>query len=463
MDRMKKLLILLGVLVAICAVTFGISKYEKHKENIQNTDEDVVEIDPEEVTALSWENDTSSLSFTKTDDTWTYDEDENFPVSVEAINELLEIFNGLQASFIIENVEDYSQYGLDDPEGTITITCGEEVMEVQLGDYSKMDSQRYISTGDGNVYLVTTDPLDSYSVELSAVADNDTVPDFSEIKTIVLDGNESYTITYDEDTESYSAEVNGETVELDSDLVESYISTLSSLSTTDYVTYNASDDDLVTYGLNEPDLTVTVNYTEENEDGDTEEKSFIIHIARDPEEAAAEEASEEEENEEEDASVTAYARIGESQIVYSLSTTDYLALMLYTSGDLRHQYVYYGDFEDITNIEVTIDGENYSIESKEESGSRTYYYDETELDTTSLSSAMTSLLMDEFVTEAKSDQGDKQEIKLVLTLEDESTMEIEINQYDGSSCEVLVDGSVLGYATRSSAVNLVEAIKEIVL
>ena len=54
--------------------------------------------------------------------------------------ELLEIFEEFGVSFVIEDVEDYGQYGLDDPEGTIRLEAGEESYEILLGDFSAMDS-----------------------------------------------------------------------------------------------------------------------------------------------------------------------------------------------------------------------------------------------------------------------------------------------------------------------------------
>ena len=89
---------------------------------------------------------------------WTYDEDAAFPVDEEKIGELLEIFEEFGVSFVIEDVEDYGQYGLDDPEGTIRLEAGEESYEILLGDFSAMDSERYVSIGDGNAYLVKEDP-----------------------------------------------------------------------------------------------------------------------------------------------------------------------------------------------------------------------------------------------------------------------------------------------------------------
>ena len=111
------------------------------------------------VTALSWETGTENLSFHK-EEMWTYDEDAAFPVDEEKIGELLEIFEEFGVSFVIEDVEDYGQYGLDDPEGTIRLEAGEESYEILLGDFSAMDSERYVSIGDGNAYLVKEDPMD---------------------------------------------------------------------------------------------------------------------------------------------------------------------------------------------------------------------------------------------------------------------------------------------------------------
>ena len=42
-------------------------------------------------------------------------------------------------AFEIEDVDDYGQYGLDDPECTITLETDDETYEISLGDYSTMD------------------------------------------------------------------------------------------------------------------------------------------------------------------------------------------------------------------------------------------------------------------------------------------------------------------------------------
>lgn len=50
-----------------------------------------------------------------------------------------------------------------------------------MGDYSSMDSERYVSIGDGNVYLVQNDPLDQFDAVLSDMIDHDDVPRFDAV------------------------------------------------------------------------------------------------------------------------------------------------------------------------------------------------------------------------------------------------------------------------------------------
>lgn len=166
MKRAKRIYALLGVLAVICVITFLVVRHEEEQENIRNSGEVVLEVGADSVKSISWETETESLSFHK-EDSWLYDDDTAFPVNEEKINELIGQFEEFSASFIIEEVSDYSQYGLDDPVCTIALETDENTYEISLGDYSAMDSQRYVSIGDGNVYLAVNDPMDYFDVTLS--------------------------------------------------------------------------------------------------------------------------------------------------------------------------------------------------------------------------------------------------------------------------------------------------------
>ena len=114
MSRSKKLYLLLGILAAACVVTFCVSRYQEYREDIRTSDEIVLEVDPDTVSALSWEYDGNSLAFHK-GESWIYDGDEAFPVDQEMIQERLELFEAFGVRFTIEAPEDLGQYGLDDP------------------------------------------------------------------------------------------------------------------------------------------------------------------------------------------------------------------------------------------------------------------------------------------------------------------------------------------------------------
>ena len=206
MNRSKRLSILLCVLVIFSALTLGVSKYEERKEKIKNSDEIILELNSEDVTELSWEYESETLAFHK-DENWLYDEDEHFPVNEEKINQLLENFQSFGVSFIIEDAEDLSQYGLSAPLCTIHIGLEEETYEISLGNYSEMDEERYVSIGDGNVYLVKDDPLDSFDIELSDMIQHDEIPEFDTVTEIQFAGSENYKAVYKEDNKvTYSKE-----------------------------------------------------------------------------------------------------------------------------------------------------------------------------------------------------------------------------------------------------------------
>ena len=107
-----------------------------------------------------------------------------------------------------------------------------------------MDSERYVSIGDGNVYLVQEDPLDSFDAVLRDMIRNDETPSFgsAQVAQIQFSGSEEYQISYEEDsTDTYCAddvyftERDGEICPLDTSNVDSYLSTISNLDLTDYV------------------------------------------------------------------------------------------------------------------------------------------------------------------------------------------------------------------------------------
>lgn len=469
MRKATKLYALLGVLLVVCIAAFAISRYEEKKEQIKNSGEVILEIPTESVTALSWTNESGTFSFTK-DETWVYDEDNAFPVDEEKINDLLEQFTSFAAAFAIDDVEDFAQYGLDEPICTIHITADEESYTVELGDFSKMDEQRYVSIGDGKAYLVSHDPLDEFDAVLRDMILDDTIPEFDTAEQIEFSGSENYTIIRDEDGKSICADdiyfTDGQP--LDTDNVDAVLSAIQSLSLTNYVSYNVTDEELTTFGLDDPELTVKMEYSTRDDDENVEDSgTLLLRISRNPEEIAAyEEAVEKDEDDLPD--VTCYVRVGQSQIVYEISQSAYDQLTAVSYDTLRHQNLFTADFDMVTSIDVALSGENYTFtynppeDKDDEDAEGTWTYNGEEFDVYDLKTALRAISASSFTDETPTGQ---EEISLTVHLDNEDfpTFTLTLYRLDGTNCIATVDGKPVALVSRSKTVDLIEAVNELTL
>ena len=156
MARSKRLLILLAVLAAACIAAFAALHWQEKQEQIAVSGEEVLSIDPDSVQSLSWTYGGTSLAFSR-DETggWTYDNDAAFPVDPEVMEGLLTPFAPFSAAFVIEDAEDGGQYGLDDPELTVTAeyTAESETGQTVSGAFtlhiSRDPEERALAEEDG--------------------------------------------------------------------------------------------------------------------------------------------------------------------------------------------------------------------------------------------------------------------------------------------------------------------------
>lgn len=484
MKRYKRLLVLVVLLAVATVATLILTQYEQKQEQIRTSDAVILQIPSDTVTALSWEYASGdSLSFYNSGSGWKYEQDEAFPVSEEKVDAILAHFESYGVSFAIEDVEDYAQYGLDDPQCILHLQTEGCVYDIKIGSFSKMDQQRYIDIGDGNAYLVSEDPLEYVDSELSSMIENDDTPSFESVVDITFEGSSELVVSYAEDsTDTYLpqedvffTENDGKTVPLDSDLVRRYLNTVTSLSLRDYVTYNATDEELESFGLDAPLLSVSIRYTFTGENGENEADTCVLYIGENRQERASSDASVAEGGEE--LAVTTYVRIGDSQIVYTLDSADYAILSSASYDDLRHKEVFWADFDAVSRMDVSLEGNTHTLSAVfDEDGNRCWYFanenedssgeadaqEEERLDLSDFESALLALYADSF-TDAPA--GEVEEIGLTLYLDDENFPKVEISLYrcDGSSCLAVVDGKSVSYVPRASVMKLVETVQTIVL
>lgn len=458
MRKKKTLLILLAVLLAVSLAAFAASRYEERQEQISESGETVLAISADSVTALQWRNQSGTFAFTK-DGGWRYDDDPDFPVDDEKIDALLNQFEDVSAAFVIEDAADDAQYGLDAPAATIIFTAAETEYILELGDVSKMDGQRYATLGDGRVYLLTHDPLEEFDAVLGDVIRHDTVPQLGNVQTITFSGAQDYRVVYDSERGSICADdvYFADSLALDTGRVGDYLDVIEGLSLTDYVSYSATAAELAACGLDEPELSVTIVYLDDEE----ETQTLTLYVGRDQEEL------QEAENTGDFDDVTACVRLEGSNIVYRVDSADYTALMACARADLRHQKLFTADFDQVTAITVTLDGQHHSFaytsaDEEDEDSEAVWLYQDAEVDGGDIGTALRAIRASSFTADSATG---RQEISLTVSLANEAYPSVTMTFYrcDGENCLAVVDGESVALVPRTQVVDLIEAVNAVIL
>ncbi|WP_300282757.1 DUF4340 domain-containing protein [uncultured Subdoligranulum sp.] len=441
MNRQKKLAVLVGVLVALCAIIAIVSGVQKHMDTISTVDEEIFATAESALTEVSWTKDGTSLTFTQTDDTWSDASDAAFPVDQDKMTEFLEHFESVHASFIIEDVEDFGQYGLDTPSCTITFTSADGVTTLQMGDYSAMDEKRYLTLGDGTVYLIDDDLEQYIATDRDDLMRQDNIPDYDTLDGLTATGETAFTVehhpdealTYTDAYEYYLNE-NGSYKALSTTKVEDFVTTLKDLDRTDYATYTADASVLGDYGLDTPAVTFTVITT-----ADEEQSTATLAFGKKGD--------------------NCYMRMDDSPIIYKVDADTYNDTIAAAGYDtLRPDEVLALNWDDVQSIDFTIDDTTYTVDKKGD----TYQIGDDVVEFDDVSAAVDGLVVNEFNAESPSK---KQEAAFTVHLDNDAfpTLTVTVYQYDGDNCLVQLDGTTLGLVSRSLVVDLTEAVNAITL
>ena len=125
---------------------------------------------------------------------------------------------------------------------------------------------------------------------------------------------------------------------------------------------------------------------------------------------------------------------------------------------LRPDEVLKLNWDDVKSIDFTIDGTTYTVEKKGD----TYKIGDDVVEFDDVQSAVDGLKVNEFNTETP---AKKEEASFTVHLDNDSFPQLTVTmyQYDGDNCLVQLDGTTLGYVSRSLMVDLTEAVNAITL
>lgn len=475
MTRGKKLFVLLLALVILTGVTLLVAHLvpDEDESTAEDTSYIIFSLDPDQVTQLSWTYEDSTVTLTKDENSnWSYPDDEAFPLDASYPDAMVQALKEVSATKTIESPENLADYGLEEAACAISVTAGDSTYELRIGDETGLGGQRYLSLGDGNVYLVDADLLEDFSLGLYDIVSMESIPSMTDLTSVSIETTSgTLTLDYLEDSGlAYSDQYtwfwnqDGEETPLDTDLAEDLVSTVTGLTWNACVDYQADEDSLGTYGLDIPAATITVEYTESTqvETNETDENGDPIYETQETPATFVPELGDYDGD-------TCYARISGSSMVYRVDGTVADTLLAAQGEDLLPQDVVLMDWSDVTSVEINLDGTTYSLEKTvqeetDEDGNttETYVY---QLDgqTVDITDALDSI-QDLEVTGSDTDATPGTE-ELAFTFyqdkENFPTVTLVFSQYDSSSCLVTLNGESRLLVSRTDLLDLVDTLQDL--
>lgn len=413
--KLVSAVVILGVLCAAYeGVNFYVTSQEEKETEENDTSVDLVSLEADDITAVSFTADQNEVEFDKKDDSWTEKSDANFPVNQDTVDSAVKGVASLTADQEISDVEDMSQYDLDNPQNTITLTTADGDTSLQIGMESS-NNQYYVKKADDdkNVYLVSSTSIEPFMGTLYDFAESGTFPSVTSatITDVKVDKENSYELTQDADNLFWNVSDGKTTEKADTTKAGTVTSAVGSLAYDKFVDYNCTDDSK--YGFDDPYAVITVKYTEEeavesDEDSEADENDSEAtdEAATDTSEDA--DASDEDSSEDEQETQTVektltiyvgdetgddrYVKVDDSKEVYTITKDSLTDILDSTMSDFYNLSVSYVSVNDLDSLEVqsaegdhTINIVTETVKAEDEDTT-----DDTDSDTTDESSTETS-------------------------------------------------------------------------
>ncbi len=184
----KKLLSLVGALAVLGGAYGGIVLLNQHNEEKAAEESKAQEeantfylSQIEEPVAISYTNSygTFSFSYDTENETWSYDDDEHFPVTQSYLTTLSSDMKAFQAERKLEEVQDdLSVYGLDEPSLSITAKGSDDSeVTVLIGSVNSYSSDYYAKVdGADDIYTISSSYVTAMSNDLSTLQAKESFP-----------------------------------------------------------------------------------------------------------------------------------------------------------------------------------------------------------------------------------------------------------------------------------------------
>lgn len=274
MKKSTKLVSAVVVLAVLGGVYVGLNTYVTKKESTESSSEEeskteVYSVKTDDIKSLEFIIDKKDTVFEKKDDSWVKKDETAFPVNQTTLDSAASALEKVEADRVLENVDDLTEYGLDSPSNSVTVTTDDGTTKFNIGDENTSTNQYYIAKDDedSTVYVVSSSTVTPFMNSLYDYAQGEDFPtiDSSTVKKVQVSQDEdSYILEENSDGATWDVSTDGSDKETaDTTAAGNVTSGLGSLAYDQFTDYNAEA--LSRYGLDKPYATITVDYQEEVE------------------------------------------------------------------------------------------------------------------------------------------------------------------------------------------------------
>ena len=492
-NKTVKMVLAVVVLGVCCGAYAGVKTYVAHQEQKESEEDSeesttVFTASTDNIKSLDFMVDDTKTTFEKDDDSWVKKDETDFPVNQTTLDSAASAIASVDSDRVLEDVDDLSEYGLDSPSNTIKIVTksdeedGDDITTtLYVGDENSSTSQYYVRKDDDEktVYLIDSSCVEPFAKSLNDYAQMEDFPAISNTDTITkisVDGDNSYELSKDEDTSTWSVKGSEDEEKADSATVSSLVSSFGSMAYSSLADYKC--DDKSKYGLDKPYATITVDYQEEVADDDTQDNTTAPSEAADEDASSAEEnsddAKQDTESDDEDSSEeetkmadkqltilvgnktddsNRYVMVNDSNEVYTMSTDSLSALTDKSEEDFWDMTVSYVSLNSLGSLKVNYQGSDYKVNVSRETSTDddgndtetvTYKLNGSDLDETTFTTFYNKLInmtAQKRLTDKYEPDGDA-ELTATFTEEDGDTQEVAYYSYDTNYYAAVVDNKV---------------------
>lgn len=497
-NKTVKMVLAVVVLGVCCGAYAGVKTYVAHqdqKESEEDSEESttVFTASTDNIKSLDFMVDDTETTFEKDDDSWVKKDETDFPVNQTTLDSAASAIASVDSDRVLEDVDDLSEYGLDSPSNTIKIVTksdeedGDDITTtLYVGDENSSTSQYYVRKDDDEktVYLIDSSCVEPFTKSLNDYAQMEDFPAISNTDTITkisVDGDNSYELSKDEDTSTWSVKGSEDEEKADSATVSSLVSSFGSMAYSSLADYKC--DDKSKYGLDKPYATITVDYQEEVAEQDTESDESVNETTDETSEAEdtdgeeaedetsenSDSASDDEDSSEEETKMadkqltilvgnetddsSRYVMVNDSNEVYTMSTDTLSALTDKSEEDFWDMTVSYVSLNSLGSLKVNYQGSDYKVNVSRETSTDddgndtetvTYKLNGSDLDETTFTTFYNKLInmtAQKRLTDKYEPDGDA-ELTAIFTEEDGDTQEVAYYSYDTNYYAAVVDNKV---------------------